>query len=425
MKASTGNVRKVLIIVENLPVPFDRRVWSEATTLVKSGYEVSIISPALKDYEAPHEEIDGVRIWRHPLAQSDDTAIGYLKEYASALYWQFRLAWRIRRERGFDVIHACNPPDLIFVVAAFFKIFFGTRFVFDHHDLSPELYEAKFGRRDVFWSLLKVFERLTFALADVSIATNESYRDVAIQRGGMPESDVFVVRSGPDLGKLKVRPPKPELRKSAEHLIGYVGVIGRQEGLDLLIEAARQVIAERGHGKTHFAIVGGGPKLEAMREYAAERGVADHFTFYGRSSDDVLLDVLNTADICVNPDRASDMNDKSTMNKIMEYMALGKPIVQFDLHEGRQSAGGASLYAKRDDPEDFARKICQLLVQKSKRERMGALGRERVATRLSWEHSVPMLLKAYDRVFEKCRSNPAAVAAIAAAAGSGIAETSQ
>lgn len=423
MKASTGSPKRVLIIVENLPVPFDRRVWSEATTLAANGYDVSVISPALKDYETPYEEIDGVHVWRHPLAQSDDSAFGYLKEYASALYWQFRLAWRVRRSRGFDVIHACNPPDLIFLVAGFFKAFFGTKFVFDHHDLSPELYEAKFGRRDAFWSLLRIFERLTFALADVSIATNESYRDIAIRRGGMRAEDVFVVRSGPNLDRIRIRPPKADIRKGAEILIGYVGVIGRQEGLDLLIEAARDVIAERGAGKVHFAIVGGGPKFEAMQALAAERGVADHFTFYGRASDDVLLDVLNTADICVNPDRASDMNDKSTMNKIMEYMALGKPIVQFDLHEGRQSAGGASLYAKRDDTEDFAKKICQLIVQKSKRDRMGALGRERIATRLSWEHSAPALLRAYERVYEKGRSGVGAAAiAAATSAGSGIAE---
>ncbi|MEQ1929093.1 MAG: glycosyltransferase family 4 protein [Parvularculaceae bacterium] len=426
MKASTGKRRRVLIIVENLPVPFDRRVWSEATTLAQNGFDVSVVSPALKDYETPYEVVDGVHIYRHPLLQSDDTAFGYLKEYASALYWQFRLALRVRRERGFDVIHACNPPDLMFTVAAFFKLFFRTKFVFDHHDLSPELYESKFERRDIFWAALKLFERLTFATADVSIATNDSYRQVAIERGRMREENVFVVRSGPNLKKLQIQAPKEELKKGADHLIGYVGVIGRQEGLDLLIEAARSVIAERGRGTTHFAIVGAGPKLDAMKALAEERGVADHFTFYGRASDDVLLDVLNTADICVNPDRATEMNDKSTMNKIMEYMALGKPIVQFDLYEGRQSAGGASLYARRDDPEDFAKKICQLIVQKGKRERMGALGRERVATRLSWEHSVPHLLHAYERVFEKrtSRSIDAAKAVVAAAASTRV-EASQ
>jgi glycosyltransferase involved in cell wall biosynthesis len=424
MTASTGEKRRVLIIVENLPVPFDRRVWSEATTLVAKGYEVSIISPALKDYEKPFEIIDGVHVWRHPLAQSDDSALGYLREYASALYHQFRLALMVRRARGFDVIHACNPPDLIFLVGAFFKLFFGTRFLFDHHDLSPELYEAKFERRDVFWRLLKLFERLTFATADVSIATNESYRRIAVERGGMKPEDVFVVRSGPNIEKLQIRPPKAELKKGAKHLIGYVGVIGRQEGLDLLIEAAGLIVEARGRDAAHFAIVGGGPKLDAMKALVAGRGLEDVFTFYGRASDDVLLDVLNTADICVNPDRATEMNDKSTMNKIMEYMALGKPIVQFDLHEGRESASGASLYAKPDIPFDFARKIQILMDQPKKRARMGALGRERVLTRLSWEHSIPPLLEAYERAFEKRHlfaRMAAALAALGAAAAAAFA----
>lgn len=398
MTASTGKRKSVLIIVENLPVPFDRRVWSEATTLAANGYDVSVISPALKDYETPYEKIAGVHVYRHPLAQSDDTAVGYLKEYASALHWQFRLAFRIRRERGFDAIHACNPPDLIFIVAVVFKLLFGVKFLFDHHDLGPELYEAKFERRDIFWRLLRLFERLTFFVADVSIATNDSYRKIAIERGGMRPENVFVVRSGPNLEKLTIRPPNPEIRKGAEYLIGYVGVIGRQEGLDLLVEAADIVVRKRGAGKVHFAVVGGGPKLEAMKELASSRGLANAFTFYGRVSDEVLLDVLNTADVCVNPDRATELNDKSTMNKIMEYMALGKPIVQFDLHEGRQSAAGASLYAKPDDPRDFAAKIELLLSQPAKRERMGGLGRERIRLRLSWEHSAPRLLAAYDRL---------------------------
>jgi glycosyltransferase involved in cell wall biosynthesis len=401
MTASTGRARRVLIIVENLPVPFDRRVWAEATTLAASGAVVSVISPALPDYEAPYELIDGVHVYRHPISQSDDTAVGYLREYAGALYWQLRLAFRVRRERGVDVIHACNPPDLIFLVAFVFKALFGAIFIFDHHDLSPELYEAKFSRRGLLWRLLRWAERLTFFLADTSIATNESYREIAIARGGMNPDDVFVVRSGPKLDKLEIRPPREELKKGAKFLIGYVGVIGRQEGIDLLIEAARQLLEKRGQGFAHFAIVGAGPKLEEMKRLAVDAGVAGAFTFYGRAPDDLLLDVLNSADICVNPDRACAMNDKSTMNKIMEYMALGKPIVQFDLTEGRRSAAGASLYAARDDAQDFAAKIEQLADQPAKRKRMGALGRERVANALSWTHSVPHLLAAYDRAFDK------------------------
>lgn len=401
MTASIGRTRRVLIIVENLPVPFDRRVWAEATSLVAAGYQVSVVSPVLKDYEAPYEIIDDVHVYRHPLVQANDTALGYLREYIGALYWQTRLAMRVRRERGFDLIHACNPPDLIFLVALIFKALFGVRFVFDHHDLSPELYEAKFEKRGLMWRALLLAERLTFLASDVSIATNESYREIAKKRGAMREEDVFVVRSGPRLSQLEIRPPKPELKKGARFLIGYVGVIGRQEGLDLLVEAAVRLSELRAEDDVRYAIVGGGPKLEAMQALVRDKGLAHAFDFYGRASDDVLLDVLNTADVCVNPDRACAMNDKSTMNKIMEYMALRKPIVQFDLLEGRRSAGGASLYATRDSPDDFAAKINLLLNQPAKRARMGELGRERVLTQLSWDASVPALLAAYERAFAK------------------------
>jgi glycosyltransferase involved in cell wall biosynthesis len=401
MKASTGRTRGVLIIVENLPVPFDRRVWSEATSLVEAGYAVSVISPAQNGFDARREFRDGVHIYRHPLVQSDDTATGYFREYVCALYWQMRLAIQIWRERGFDVIHACNPPDLSFIVAATFKALFGVRFIFDHHDLSPELYEAKFEKRGVLWLALRLLERLTFMAADVSLATNQSYREIAVGRGGMKEEDVFVVRSGPRLDRLELRAPNPEHKKGARFLVGYVGVIGRQEGLDLLIEAALRLKALRGSGDVRYAIVGGGPKLEEMRELARLRGVDHAFDFYGRAPDDMLLDILNTADVCVNPDRACAMNDKSTMNKIMEYMALKKPIVQFDLLEGRRTAGGASLYAARDDPDDFAAKLNALLNQPRKRARMGEIGRERVLSRLSWDASVPALLAAYARALAK------------------------
>lgn len=408
MTASIGRPRSVLIIVENLPVPFDRRVWAEATSLAAAGYVVSVISPALKDYETPYEFIDGVHVHRHAISQSDDTAVGYFKEYFGAVRRQFALALQIRRDRGVDVIHACNPPDLAFLVGAYFKAFFGSKFIFDHHDLSPELFEAKFDKRGFLWRMLLLAERLTFMTADVSIATNESYREIALSRGGMRPEDVFVVRSGPRLEKLEIRPAKPELKNGAKFLVGYVGVIGRQEGLDLLIDAAARLFALRQERDVHFAIVGGGPQLEAVKALASEKGVGDAFTFYGRASDDVLLDVLNTADLCVNPDRACAMNDKSTMNKIMEYMALKKPIVQFDLLEGRRSAGGASLYAKRDDPQDLAAKINVLLNQPTKRARMGELGRERVLSQLSWENSVPSLLAAYERALSKsARAAPA------------------
>jgi glycosyltransferase involved in cell wall biosynthesis len=410
--------RRVLIIVENLPVPFDRRVWAEATTLVEAGYEVSVISPMLKGYAAENEEIDGVHIYRHPLSEAGNSRFGYLQEYAGALFHQLRLAFRVRRERGFDVIHACNPPDLIFIVAALFKLLFGVRFIFDHHDLCPELFEAKFGRRGIAHRLLSLLERATFALADISIATNESYREIAIARGGMRPDRVFVVRSGPRLDRMQVRAADPALRCGRKFLVGYVGVIGKQEGLDLLVGAVAHLVRQLKRTDTQFAIIGDGPEFAAVKDLAGKKGVADYFTFYGRVTDDRFLSVLNTADVCVNADRCCAMNDKSTMNKVLEYMALAKPIVQFELTEGRRSAGCASLYARPDNVADFAMKIDALLGDPDLRREMGVIGRERIIRQFSWAHSAPVLLRAYAKALEpKSIRVRAPAAASAAAAG--------
>jgi glycosyltransferase involved in cell wall biosynthesis len=390
--------RRVLIIVENLPSPFDRRVWQEASTLTSAGYIVSIICPKGKGYEKSFEEIDGIAIYRHSLPTEASGALGYLLEYSWALAAEFALSLKVLFGRGFDAIHACNPPDTIFIIGGFYRLF-GKKFLFDHHDINPELYEAKFARRGAFYKLMLALERWTFRTAQVSIATNESYRRIAIERGGMPPDRVFVVRSGPDLRRMRLLPPDPALRKGRKYLVGYVGVMGKQEGIDLLLESVRRIVRDMGREDIHFGLVGGGTELEPMRELAKSMGVADYVTFPGRVPDAELLAVLNSADVCVNPDIANDMNDKSTMNKIMEYMALGKPIVQFDLTEGRVSAQDASLYATRNDPGDFAAKIVALLDDESRRRRMGDYGRERVSSGLSWEHEAPKLLTAYDKLF--------------------------
>jgi glycosyltransferase involved in cell wall biosynthesis len=396
--AATGASRRVLIIVENLPCPFDRRVWQEARTLRAAGYRVSIICPKGKGYEKAYEEIEGIAVYRHAQLFEGNGALGYFAEYTWALLAEFVLSIRVLFEQGFDAVHACNPPDTLFLIGAFYKLF-GKKFLFDHHDINPELYEAKFKRRDLLYRLMLALERLTFRTADVSVATNESYRRIAIERGGLSPGKVFVVRSGPDLSRLKILAADPTLKKGRRFLVGYVGVMGRQEGIDGLLKAVHYIVHELHRSDIYFGLVGGGTELPAMQALAKQLNVDDYVTFTGRVPDSDLLAMLNSADVCVNPDIANEMNDKSTMNKIMEYMALGKPIVQYDLIEGRVSAENASLYAERNDPTDLARKLVALLDDEPTRKRMGQIGLERVKTTLAWEHEAPRLLAAYEALF--------------------------
>ena len=390
--------RTILVIVENLPVPFDRRVWQEACALRDAGASVIVISPVTSDYPRRRERIDGIDILRHPMPKEGDTLPSYIMEYFTALFWESVLAWKVFLTQGFDAIHACNPPDLIFLVALPFKLL-GRKFVFDHHDINPELFEAKYNRRGTLWRLLRLFERMTFAAADVSIATNESYRTIAVQRGDMAAEKVTVVRSAPDLTQFTLLPPNPRWRNGRRHLVGYVGVMGEQEGLDLLLDAIGIIV---GHGRedAQFCLVGSGSSLPELRRLCARKGLDPYVTFTGRASDDDLFEMLATADICVNSDRVNAMNDKSTMNKIMEYMAFGKPIVQFDVAEGRVSAGEASLYARPNDSADLAAKIESLLDCDDKRAWMGQVGLKRMDAELAWEHQAPKLIGVYQRLFQ-------------------------
>lgn len=390
--------KKILIIVENLPVPFDRRVWLEATTLASAGAAVTVICPTGKGFEKRDEVIDGIQIFRHPLPDAGSAA-GYIREYAAALYWETRLAFKAWRAGRFDVIHACNPPDLIFLVAVPYKLF-GVKFIFDHHDINPELYEAKFGRRGLMWRMLSLMERLTFFAADSSIATNESYRAIAIDRGGMAPEKVTIVRSGPDLKRFLPAPRNDALKRGRRYLVGYIGVIGEQEGIDLLLASVEHMVRVLGRTDVQFCLVGDGPSAAGMRQLAADKGLSAYVDFLGRVPDRELLEVLSTADVCVNPDRVNAMNNSSTMNKIIEYMAMSCPIVQFDVVEGRRSALDASLYARPNDPEDFANKICELLADPEKRLRMGQFGRSRVEQTLAWEHQVEPLLAHYHRTLQ-------------------------
>jgi glycosyltransferase involved in cell wall biosynthesis len=393
--------RSVLIIVENMPVPLDGRVWKEALALRAAGYQVSVLCPRGKGCEKGYEFMEGVHVYRHPIPREKSSVVGHLLEFVCALLWEFVYSWWIYFRRGFAVIQGCNPPDDIFLVALPFKAL-GVKYIFDHHDANPELYEVKYGRRDFLYKIQLCLESATYKTSDVVIATNASYRERAFKLGGIKPDDIFIVRNGPDLKTFKPVPPNPALKYGKPHLVGYVGTMAEQEGIDILIEVAAHI---RKLGReVHFTCVGSGPALESLRRLVHDKGLDDRFNFTGRVPDGELLEVLSTADVCVNPDRPCEMNDMSTMIKIGEYMALGKPIVQFDLKEGKFTAQEASLYASKDNQvADFADKVVWLLDHPNDGKRMGEIGRKRVQEALAWEFSVPHLLAAYDRAFAKSR----------------------
>ena len=401
-------MKKILIIVENLPVPFDTRVWKEALALHEAGYQVAVISPRGKGNMKNYEVLEGIHVYRHPAPPEGNSAFGYVREYALALFWEFVYAWWVFFARGFHVIQGCNPPDNIVLVALPFKLF-GVKYIFDHHDANPELYLSKYERQDILYRIQMWLERVTYFFSDVVMATNESYKKLAVERGGKDPNDVFVVRNGPDLDKFRLVPSQSKLKFGKRFLVGYVGTMSVQDGLDILLDVAYD-IKKRGRKDVHFTCVGGGPGLAGLRQMMKDKDLEDTVTFTGRIPDFELLTILSTADVCVNPDKPCEMNDISTMIKVTEYMALGKPIVQFNLREGRFSAGGSSLYSDADGgAADFANKILWLLENPDERQKMGAIGRDRVEQELAWKYSVNNLLAAYQRAFEKREGRPTRV----------------
>lgn len=392
--------RSVLIIVENSSVPFDPRVWREASSLFEHGYKVTVLCPRDSQYSRGYDFIDGVHIYRHPMPGDGNNLWGYLLEYTCALFWEFLYSWWIFFRHGFQVIQGCNPPDTIFLVAMPFKLL-GVKYIFDHHDANPELYASKYGNQGIMFKCQVWLERLTYRFSEVVMTTNGSYRDLAITRGKIDPADVFIVRNGPNPDTVKLVEPNVALKCGKRYLVGYLGTMSIQEGLDILINVADYL---RGLGRSdiQFICIGGGPALNGLRKMVQEKGLEDTVNFTGRIPYAELLEILSTADVCVNPDKPCEMNDISTMHKIMEYMALSKPIVQFDLKEGRFSAQEASLYAdNQDQVRDFAEKILWLLDHPEERKRMGEIGRKRVETKLAWKYSVDNLLAAYERAFSK------------------------
>lgn len=390
----------ILILVENLPVPFDRRVWQESRALVDAGYLVTVICPmGSRDHREPDVVLEGVHVVRFPLRAATAGPTGYLREYAWALWHTLRLARRVSRTQPVDVVHACNPPDLLFLVALVLRRQ-GARLVFDHHDLVPELFLSRFtsGARVLYWAT-RFFERLTFRFADAVISTNESYRQVAINRGGMAAEDVTVVRSGPDLTRFVPRPPDPDLRQGKRYLAAYLGVMGPQDGVDYALRALSALRWELGRHDLHCVFMGSGDAYDAMVELSRQLRIDDMVEFTGRVPDEFVERCLSTADVCLSPDPKNPLNDVSTMNKVMEYMAMGRPLVSFELVEARVSAADAALYAPANDEMAFARAIDRLLRDPELREIMGERGRHRVEQDLSWEVSRRALVDFYERLF--------------------------
>jgi glycosyltransferase involved in cell wall biosynthesis len=386
--------RRVLVIVEDLPVPFDRRVWTEAKTLRDEGWQVTVISPRGEGARRWHERIDGIEVFRYPLPTTAAGFANHLFEYAVAIPATLILALLAWRGRPFDIVHACNPPDLFFPLGWLFQRL-GSAFVFDQHDLSPEVYVAQGGRpgglvhRVLLWC-----ERMTYRTADVVIATNQTYRRFAIERGSVEPERVFVVRSSPDPARIHAVEDDPSLRDGRTHLVAYLGTMGPQDGVDLYVAAARKVLEARPRA-VRFIAMGGGPMLQTLRQHVRSSGLEEDITFTGRVPDEFVRRVLSTADVAVSPDPANDFNEYCTMNKTLEYMATGTAVVAFDLEETRVSAREAAVYARPNDPGHLAELIMELLDDPVRRERMGTIGRARIAGELSWSHSATNLLAAY------------------------------
>ena len=392
-----GQRPRVVIIVQNLPVPFDRRVWLECQSLVARGYDVTVVCPQ-GEGTGPDQVVDGVRILAYPGYAPGGSALGYLIEYVWSFLSTARLVRSARRDGPFDAMQACNPPDIFWPIARWLRGRDGTRFVFDHHDLCPELYLSRFeGSQGAQYKGLLFLERETFRAADRVTSTNESYAAIATSRGGKPDEHVSVVRTGPDPERLRRREPVPHLRRGRRHLVAYLGVMCPQDGVDLALGAADVVVNHLGRDDVAFTFMGSGDCYDALVRRRDELGLTDVVHLPGRVPDDFVGDVLSTAALGLCPDPLNPLNDVSTMNKTMEYMAFGLPVVAFDLHETRVSAGEAAHYVRPNDVEEFAHAILTLVDDEERRTEMGRRGRERVVRHLAWEHQQ----EGYVRVFDE------------------------
>lgn len=396
----TASQCRILMLLENLPFPQDVRVRREAAALVQAGYRVTVICPAGKE-QPSHEELKGVQVYRYPAPPSANGFMGYAVEYGYSMMASFILSLLVFLRTGFDVVHAHNPPDTFVFIAAFYKLLFGTRFVYDHHDLAPEMYRARFpgGGRQIIYNTLVRLERLTCRVADHVLVTNESYKQIALERGSVPEERITIVRNGIELNRVDARvEPDPQLRQLGKTIIGYVGIMGYQDGMDYLLRALHHLAHDLGRTDFHCILVGGGDAWEESRQLAHSLDLDNYVQFTGFVFGDNLLRYLAAADICVDATPSNSYSDRSTLLKLMEYMSLGKGIVAFDLPEHRCTAGDAAVYVPANNELEFARAVAALMDDAPRRVSLGARGRIRVKKCLAWEYSAKNLIQAYQQV---------------------------
>lgn len=396
MVSRTTEWPRVLIIIQNLSVPFDRRVWLECQTLRNAGYDVTVVCPRAEG--APKDEIlDGVRVLTYPSVAPGGGALAYIYEYGYSFAATARLVLSARRKGKFRVLQACNPPDIFWPLARLLRRLDGTKFVFDHHDLCPELYESRFpGGSSTALKGLYWLERQTFHAADRVVSTNESYASVARTRGGKAAADVTVVRTGPDHLKLQAIAADPSLRRGRAHLVAYLGVMGPQDGVDVIVEAASLIVNEMGRTDIAFTLMGSGDCREELERRRDELGLQDQVLFTGRVPDEFVAAVLSTADVGLCPDPLNPLNDVSTMNKTMEYMAFGLPVLAYDLKETRASAQDAAWYVAEHTVRAFADSLVRLVDDAEERRQLGKVGRSRVETDLAWMHQQGHYLAVYN-----------------------------
>jgi glycosyltransferase involved in cell wall biosynthesis len=400
MGVSMAKAPRILMLIENCPVPADSRVWAEATALRDNGCHVSVIGPKGTSYDQEsYICLEGIHLYRYHLPTFNNKYTAYALEYSISLFMTFLLSIKMLFRPGFDVIHVANPPDLFFLIGLFYRPF-GKKFVFDQHDLSPEVFQVKFnGRMKALYKLQLLLEWFSYRTAHLVITTNVSQKQFAIKRGRCNPNEVFVVRNGPNLKRLTPVPQEPELKRGRRFLLAYIGAMEIQDGIDYALRALHDLVHKQGRQEVSMVLMGDGGHLPNLQALAHQLQLDEYVHFTGWVVDKDIVRHLSAADIGICPDPQNGLNEYCTMVKTMEYMAMGKPIVAFDLAETRFSAGDAALYSPPNCVEDFAENIATLLDNEDLRLRMGACGRKYIEESLSWEQDKQNLLLAYKRLF--------------------------